>query len=241
MSSYPKPAGRPRVPAGDLAVSALRLTRRFPARAAEVTALEDVDFTAPWAALTAVVGPSGCGKSTLLNLVGLLDRPDAGRLVVAGTDVTSFEAQRAAMFRRDHIGFLFQDGGLIERMTVADNVGLPLAYRGASARERVGRVGAALERVGLLARATSLIDELSGGERQRVGFARAVVAAAPILVCDEPTASLDAENARLVSDLLVERAAAGAAVVCASHEPGLIARANHRITLSFGRVVETHP
>lgn len=221
------------------AVSARGLTRRFVSGSGQVvTALDALDLDLPASAFVVVRGPSGCGKSTLLNLLGLLDRPSAGALTVAGLELTRLDFAAAAQFRRDQVGFLFQDAGLIEPMTAAANVGLPLAYREVPHRERDALVRAALDRVGLTGRLKSQVSELSGGERQRVGLARALVANPPLLICDEPTAALDEANSHSIADLLAARAAEGATVVCSSHDPIIIARAGKVVPLLRGRLDE---
>jgi putative ABC transport system ATP-binding protein len=136
------------------------------------------------------------------------------------------------------LGYLFQDGGLIERMSVLDNVRLPLRYGGMSAIAAARQALEALERMGIADKAARRVGQLSGGERLRVGLARAVAARPAILICDEPTASLDAENAALITTLLRDTALAGAAVVTASHDPVVIARAGRLISLERGRVLE---
>ena len=220
-----------------VAVSACGLTRVFRGAAGEVRALDGVDLAIGRGRLFVVRGPSGCGKSTLLNLIGLLDRCTGGSLWVAGVDLTALDRREAALFRRRHVGFLFQDAGLIDRMSVASNVAGPLLYRRTPPSRRRALVMDALERVGLAHRAWSCVGTLSGGERHRTGLARALVAEPAVLVCDEPTASLDAQNSVAVADLLGDVAAGGATVVCSSHDPILIERADTCAEMLYGRVV----
>ena len=218
-------------------ISARGLTRRFVSGSGQVvTALDALDLDLPAGAFIVVRGPSGCGKSTLLNLIGMLDRPSEGGLTVGGVDLAQLDATGAARFRRETVGFLFQDAGLIEPMTVADNVALPLAYREVPRRERADRVRAVLARVGLEDRRGSQVGELSGGERQRVGLARALSADPPLLICDEPTAALDEANSRAIAGLLSARAAEGGTVICSSHDPIIIARADRRVSLLRGHL-----
>ena len=219
-------------------IRAVGLSRTFRGRAGDpVAALDDFDLEAPAGVLAVIKGPSGCGKSTLLNLVGLLDRPTAGRLSLFGTAVETMSATEQAQQRRALIGFLFQDAGLIEPMTVRDNVALPLAYRRRSRAGRGDAVAAALDAVGLAARARSAVSELSGGERQRVGLARALASEPKLLVCDEPTAALDRDNSLSITALLKAQAHQGALVLCSSHDPLLIAQADMVISLEHGRRV----
>jgi putative ABC transport system ATP-binding protein len=219
-------------------IRAIGLGRTFTGRSGDpVVALDDLDLEIPAGILVVIHGPSGCGKSTLLNLVGLLDRPTAGRLNLFGSDVESMSPSDQARQRRALIGFLFQDAGLIEPMTVSENIALPLAYRRGLRAERGNAVSVALEAVGLIARARSAVSELSGGERQRVGLARALASQPKLLVCDEPTAALDRENSVAITALLKAQAHEGALVMCSSHDPLLISQADMLISLEHGRQV----
>lgn len=219
----------------NLVVSARDLGRTFSDRSGRtVDALKGVAFDLVGGEFVVVQGPSGCGKSTLLNLVGLLDRPTQGSLKVAGVEVSQLDAHNAAGLRRSYVGYLFQDAGLIEPMTVLQNVELPLAYRDVGRSERRGRALEALRNVGLDEAAAAQVGILSGGERQRVGLARALAIDPAILICDEPTASLDADTSRAVVETLIDRARKGRAVVCSSHDPLVIERADQTIRLDRG-------
>lgn len=218
-------------------VRAENLSRRFPSADGGVTALDGVDLNLEPGRFVAVMGPSGCGKSTLLNLIGLLDRPTGGRLEIAGVDTEALNDQATAALRRTEIGFLFQDAGLIDRMSVLDNVMLPLDYRGVPSGDRRKRAEAAIGTLGLEARTSALVDTLSGGERQRVGLARILATQPRLVICDEPTASLDEANSRLVLNYLLSAAEAGALVVCASHDAMVLDRAQIHLSLARGRLV----
>ncbi|MFS0710214.1 ABC transporter ATP-binding protein [Brevundimonas phoenicis] len=217
-------------------VQAWGLGRNYSSREGDVSALSDVDLSLTWGQFVVVQGPSGCGKSTLLNLLGLLDTPSVGRLNIAGVPVHELSERERAGLRRSEIGYLFQDAGLIERMRAVDNVEIPLAYRGVPRSQRRARAEAALRELGLSHRLKALTDTLSGGERQRVGLARILAQRPRLIICDEPTASLDEVNSRLVVDRLMQLAAEGALVVCASHDPIVIESAHRRIELSHGRM-----
>lgn len=221
-------------------LEALDVSRRFPGEAGadEVWALRDVSLAVQAGEFVVVRGRSGSGKSTLLNLFGLLDRPSQGDILFLGESTRRLSTPRLNRLRRRVLGYLFQDGGLIERMSVLDNVRLPLRYGGMSAIAAARQAMEALERMGIADKAARRVGQLSGGERLRVGLARAVAARPAILICDEPTASLDAENAALITTLLRDTALAGAAVVTASHDPVVIARAGRLISLERGRVLE---
>ncbi len=210
------------------------VSKSYPGLDGDFVALSPLDLELDAGELTAVEGPSGGGKSTLLNLLGLLDRPSSGRVWIMGSRVDDLDARRAAHTRRLHVGFLFQDAGLIERMTVFDNVRLPLDYRGLPRASIMSRVLSSLEGLGLKGRAHARVETLSGGERQRVGLARLLATRPPIIICDEPTASLDDANSRLVVNHLLTAAAEGACVICASHDPIVLQAANRRLFLSRG-------
>lgn len=218
-------------------VSARDLSKTFAEPSGRtVAALQGLDFDLSAGEFVVIRGPSGCGKSTLLNLLGLLDRPTTGRLRIAGVDVGALDARGAALFRRTHIGYLFQDGGLIEPMTASENIELTLTYRRSSRAERRLRVNDVLHTVGLVGLGQAQVAALSGGERQRVGLARALAADPSILVCDEPTAALDEENSQAIVAMLRERTRGDRTVICSSHDPLVIERADRVIRLDRGRL-----
>ena len=222
----------------------MKMCRRFAAADGFVTALEPSSVRIFSGHLTGICGPSGGGKSTLLSLIGLLDRPCDGELWLDGDRVDHLNEQDLAERRRGMIGFLFQDAGLIDRMTALDNVRLPLAYRRTSLRNATYRARDALEEVGLGHRVNALVDTLSGGERQRVGLARLLAMRPKLIVCDEPTASLDEETSRTVVTYLRRAADEGACVVCASHDPVVLDAMDdsfhlHRGEISRSRTAET--
>lgn len=219
------------------ALRAESLTRRFGSSDGEVIALDAVDLDLHPAQFVSVLGPSGCGKSTLLNLLGLLDRPSSGRLEIAGIDVLALDDRETGALRRANIGFLFQDAGLIDRMSVLDNVLLPLLYRNRPRVEAVAQARMAIVELGLEHRTSALVDTLSGGERQRAGLARILAIRPRLIVCDEPTASLDEANSLLMIQHLLASASEGALVICASHDPLVLARAHLRLKMSRGQIV----
>jgi lipoprotein-releasing system ATP-binding protein len=154
--------------------------------------------------LLGVVGPSGSGKSTLLNLIGGLDRPDAGTIVVDGTEITALSHARRAAFRRDTVAFVFQFHHLLNELTLLENAGLPLLIRGRSRREALASAREALERVGIAHLGHRHPQELSGGEQQRGCLARAVAASARLVLLDEPTGSLDPATAGSVMEVFAD-------------------------------------
>ncbi|MEE2566851.1 ABC transporter ATP-binding protein [Hyphobacterium marinum] len=189
--------------------------------------------------VTVIAGRSGSGKSTLLNILGALDSPSGGEFQIDGGCCLSLSSWGKAQVRRNNIAFLFQDGGLIERMSVLDNVLLPLRFCSDRHANAVERARAAIEAVELGGKANRLVHCLSGGERHRVGLARALAREARLLICDEPTAALDATTSELVLRLLRKEAERGACVIVASHDPILL-KASHfatrTITFEGGRV-----
>ncbi|RQX53917.1 ABC transporter, partial [Micromonospora chalcea] len=188
-----------------------------------VHAVRDVSFTARRGELVAVRGRSGAGKTTLLNLVGGLDRPDAGLIRVAGHEVTAAGERELLALRRGTIGFVFQTFGLVPILSAAENVGVPLRLAKVPAAEREQRVAVLLELVGLGGHAAQRPYELSGGQQQRVAVARALANEPDLLIADEPTGQLDSETGRSIMDLL--RAvvhARGMTALVATHDPALI-------------------
>jgi putative ABC transport system ATP-binding protein len=185
--------------------------------------------------LVAIVGPSGCGKSTLLHLIAALDRPDEGRIRVAGHDLGV--ERDLSHYRARHVGMIFQLHNLLPSLTADENVQVPMFELGLSARERRARAERLLSAVGLGGRERSRPPQLSGGERQRVAIARALANEAPILLADEPTGSLDSDAGRVVLDLLEElRHARGLTIVLVTHDEGVAGRADRVVRMLDGRV-----
>src|SRR5262249_21806111 len=203
-------------------------------------ALESVNLSVARGDYVAVSGPSGCGKSTLLSILGLLDRPTSGQYWLNGQDVTTLGGRASAQARNRDIGFIFQSFNLLAELSVAENVGLPLQYRGMSPSERASRVDRALDRVGMRARARHYPSQLSGGQQQRVAVARAVAGDPAILLADEPTGNLDSSNGEAVMELLRELHRGGATICMVTHDPRYAAHADRTIELFDGRVVEEH-
>ena len=214
-------------------LSVSRLTRRFELGAETVVAVTEVSFELDRGEALAVTGPSGSGKSTLLHLIGTLDRPSSGSIRIGGIDPSALPEPELARFRNHTIGFVFQEHHLLPQYTLLENALLPaLAFRG-DLRAARKRARALLERVGLGHRLGHRPAELSGGERQRAAVARALVNEPSLVLCDEPTGSLDAASARSVTDLIFELHAAGRGVlVVVTHSLELAARFERRLELS---------
>ncbi|GII99657.1 putative ABC transport system ATP-binding protein [Sediminihabitans luteus] len=220
-------------------LSARGLTRTYGTGAALVHALVDVDLDVRAGELVVVRGRSGAGKTTLLNLLGGLDRPTSGTVLLPdGRELTGLAADEVDEVRRTRFGFVFQGFGLVPVLSAAENVEVPLRLQRVPGPERDERVARALEAVGLAGHARQRPGELSGGQQQRVGIARALVAEPRVLVADEPTGQLDSTTAAGVMDLVVDLVASrGIAAVVATHDQGLAERASRVVTLHDGRSV----
>lgn len=219
---------------------ALRQVRRtYGAGHTAVHALREVSLEVMPGELVALVGRSGSGKTTLLNVVGGLDRPDAGEVVVAGTDVTALDDTGLDALRRDVVAFVFQTFGLLTDLTAAENVGLPLRLRRLPAADRERRARLLLDLVGLGEHAEHRPDEMSGGQMQRVAIARALAASPRLLVADEPTGQLDTDTGLAVMALIrgvVE--AEGTTAIVATHDPVMIALADRVVRIADGRLTD---
>ena len=204
----------------------------------KVPALRGVNLDIHEGEFVAIMGPSGSGKSTLMHILGCLDRPTAGEYVLAGNDVSRLSGRDLARVRNEKVGFVFQTFNLMPRLTVDENVALPLKYRGGiPKKERRARARKVLERLGLSDRLGHKPDELSGGQRQRVAIARALVGEPAILLADEPTGNLDSGSGAEVLETFGELHRAGHTVILVTHDPNVASRAERVIEVSDGVVV----
>jgi len=214
------------------------LARAYRVGDQEVLALAGVDLAIAAGEHVALMGPSGSGKSTLLHILGLLDRPSAGRYRLSGRDVTDLDEREQARIRRETIGFVFQFFHLVPYLSALENVELPLVLAGVGSSERRDRARTALASLGLEDRLRHRPDQLSGGQRQRVAIARATVTRPRLLLADEPTGNLDRSSGEEVMHILEEAARGGVTLVVVTHDPEVAARAPRVVRMRDGRIVE---
>ena len=216
--------------------------RKIYQRGEPVYALDGVTLEIPRGSYTAIMGPSGSGKSTLMNLIGCLDTPTSGTVVVDGRDVSQLSGRERTELRGTEIGFVFQTFNLMPRLTALENVALPQLFQGVGRRERLDRARELLDRVGIGDRVDHYPNELSGGQRQRVALARALINDPAIILADEPSGNLDTETEAQVLDLFAEFHAAGTTFLVVTHEPHVAERAERVVHLLDGTVerIESH-
>jgi putative ABC transport system ATP-binding protein len=204
---------------------------------ATTVALDEVSLNIEKGEFIAVMGPSGSGKTTLMNMIGLLDKPTHGNYKLNSRDASRITKNRLAKLRRDNIGFIFQSFNLLPKLTVLDNVALPLAYKGVRQTRRLKAAEKVLAQVGLSDRETYLPTQLSGGQLQRAAIARALVNNPSIIIADEPTGNLDSVSARVVMELLSEIHQLGNTVIMVTHNPSLTRYADRIIYMLDGAIV----
>jgi putative ABC transport system ATP-binding protein len=221
---------------GSIMIRVRGLGMRLASGGRAVDVLSDVTLEVPAGQFLAIAGPSGSGKSTLLGLIAGLDQPTAGRIEVAGTEITGLDEDALARFRRDHVGYVFQSFHLIPTLTAQENVAVPLELAGEA--DVIARAAALLGEVGLAGRAHHYPVQLSGGEQQRVAVARALARRPAILLADEPTGNLDSATGKQIIDLLVAaNRHLGRTLVLVTHDAALAAHADRVVTLADGRIV----
>lgn len=213
------------------------LQKVFRTEDVETWALNHVSLEIRAGEFVAIMGPSGCGKSTLLNILGLLDNPTGGKYYLKGTEVGQFDEQQRTRLRRGLIGFVFQSFNLIEELTVAENIELPLLYMGVPAAERAERVRDVMKRVQISHRSAHYPRQLSGGQQQRVAIARAVVERPELILADEPTGNLDSQNGIEVMELLRELNHSGTTILMVTHSERDASYAKRVINLFDGNIV----
>jgi putative ABC transport system ATP-binding protein len=223
-------------------VEVQNVTRTYRKGEPEISPLVNVSLQVDRGEFLSLMGASGSGKSTLLNLIAGIDRPTAGSVIVAGTDLARLSRTRLAYWRAAHVGYIFQTHNLIPVLTAWENVEMPLLLLPLSRAERRKRVHIALQAVGLTDRADHYPRQLSGGQEQRVGIARAIVADPAIVVADEPTGDLDAETTEQILDLLRRlNAELGTTLLLVTHDPHAAGIARRRLRLEKGELLEPEP
>ena len=221
---------------GRTMISVRGLSMRLASGGRGVDVLTDVSLEVPAGQFLAIAGPSGSGKSTLLGLIAGLDQPTAGRIEVAGVDITGLDEDALARFRRDHVGYVFQSFHLLPTLTAQENVAVPLELTGEAGA--TARAAALLAEVGLAERAHHYPVQLSGGEQQRVAVARAMARRPALLLADEPTGNLDSATGKQIIELLVGlNRRLGSTLVLVTHDNALAAHADRVVTLRDGRIV----
>lgn len=213
------------------------LNKVFRTSEVETQALNNVNFDVDKGDFVAIMGPSGCGKSTLLNIIGLLDNPSSGSYQLDGKEMGTHKESQRTSLRKGRIGFVFQSFNLIDELTVAENVELPLTYLGVPHKERTRRVREILDRLNLSHRSRHYPLQLSGGQQQRVAIARAIVGNPLILLADEPTGNLDSTNGREVMELLTSLNRKGTTIVMVTHSQRDASYARRTINLFDGSIV----
>jgi putative ABC transport system ATP-binding protein len=224
-----------------LAVEARALVKRYRDQESEVEALSDIDLEVPRGEFVAVMGPSGSGKSTLLHLLGGLDTPTSGDVLVDGQPLASLNRTELAAVRRNRIGFVFQLFNLIQSLTVAENIALPAIAAGERPAAYRRRVDELLELVGLAGKHDRFPSQVSGGEQQRVAVARALVREPAVLLADEPTGNLDTRNGEALLDLFVQCHRNGQTIVLVTHDAKVASAADRVLFMRDGRFVEETP
>lgn len=216
-----------------------RLTKRFRKGSEVITPLDDASLQIERGEFVSLMGASGTGKSTLLNLIAGIDRPNSGRILVAGTDITQLSRTRLAAWRARNIGYVFQTHNLIPVLTAFENIELPLLLLPMNRRERLRRVEVALQAVDLIDRANHYPRQLSGGQEQRVGIARAIVTDPTVVVADEPTGDLDSETSGQILRLLERlNSELGTTLLMVTHDAAAATIAGRQLRLDQGRLIE---
>ena len=226
-------------PSSDIVIDARGVEKSFGDGANRIHVLKKVNFQAQTGEITMLVGPSGCGKTTLLSAIAGTMRVDAGKISVFGNRIESMSGAALTRFRANNIGFIFQQFNLIPTLTVAENVGVPLLIQGFSSGKALKRSREILEKVGLADRWKERPNKLSGGQQQRVAIARALVHEPPLVICDEPTAALDAQNGEIVLDLFRQVARSPErAVIIVTHDNRIFSYADRIARMDDGEIVE---
>ena len=219
-------------------VQTINLRKTYKMGDNEVHALDGLDLSIPSGSFTVVMGPSGSGKSTLLYIVGGLDWPTSGNIIIDGTEIEKMDENALADYRRNKIGFIFQSFNLVANLTAEANVAFPLRFSGIKKKNRIEIAENLMVKVGLEDRIGHRPTELSGGQQQRVAVARALVNDPPLILADEPTGNLDTTSGIAIMTMLDDLCKAGKTILVASHDPRMLNYATHRIYLTDGKLVD---
>lgn len=216
------------------------ITKTYYTGGEPLTALNKINLRIEKGEFTSIMGPSGSGKSTMMNILGLLDRFDAGTYFLNGQDVSNLSDNESALVRNKEIGFIFQSFNLMPRMTILENVELPMVYANIPKKERRQRALKALDRVGLSDRVKHRPNEISGGQKQRVAIARAIVNQPSVLMADEPTGNLDSKTTLEIMRIFQEINAEGTTVVMVTHEPEVAEYTKRMVLFRDGEIQDDH-
>jgi ABC transporter. len=217
------------------------ITKVYKNGSIQLAALNGISLQVAPGEFVAVMGPSGCGKSTLMNILGCLDKMTSGRYILNGKDVSTLDGNELARIRNKEIGFIFQSFNLLPRMTILENVELPMVYAGVPSKERRERALEALEKVGLADRIKHRPNEISGGQRQRVAIARAIVNNPSIILADEPTGNLDTKATVEIMKIIQKLNDDGATILMVTHEPDVANFARRIIRMRDGSITDDYP
>jgi putative ABC transport system ATP-binding protein len=218
-------------------IQAYNLKKEYGTDDAVVHAVNGMSFTIEPGEFVSIMGESGSGKSTLLSMLGAMNRPTSGELLIDDIDIYNIDGERQADFRREFLGFIFQSFHLMPYLTVIENVMLPLVITGFDKKEKIEMAHTALGHVGLLKKADRLPNQISGGEMERVAIARAIVNEPPILLADEPTGNLDTETSAEIMDLLLKFNSEGMTVIMVTHNPQCAECAHRIMRISDGVII----
>lgn len=213
------------------------IRRYYQTGSSQVQALKDISLLISQGEFVALVGSSGSGKSTLMHILGLLDRPDSGRMFLDGEEVSGLSEDQRARLRRDKIGFVFQTFHLLPRLTALENVELPLIYSDVSFSDRIARAKRELALVGLANRENHLPNQLSGGQQQRVAIARALINNPSVILADEPTGNLDSKSGEEIMMIFRKLHQGGRTIVLVTHDQGIASLAQRTITIKDGLII----
>ena len=225
----------------DILIRIEGLHKSYQTSAGLFPALREVNLSIAAGEFVAIMGPSGSGKSTFMNILGCLDKPSAGRYFLDGRSVAELSKDELALLRNRTIGFVFQGYNLLQRISLLENVALPLIYCGAEHEERQQRARELLAKVGLADKATSLPNQISGGQQQRVAIARALINHPRLILADEPTGNLDSRTSEEIMTLFEELNREGITIVLVTHEEDIARHAQRQVRFHDGRIVSDQP